>query len=364
MNPQIEPDNNSTEIVQDGVASGYVSLPFSANQFRDFIKSLLGSPQAITRVLPHPFEVSKSDIRSIHDLLMQRVTQQNHGFLAQFKSRVGFSDDTGDEQNSIESFMAYNQVRPVETTSITIKWNFLIKFEDKDTLERQVVTISFYAKPGNRYLDLDETILGQMIFFRAAAVTRGVIQYRIEHTARTWGADIDALLSGQLQEYTVNQPRLRRIINKHSEKIGIASAAWILISCLLGLAITTSNFSRHQEEQANKVLSVPYDNLASVGKRLDFLAGHIAAGLWEKYFLGAAGFMLLSLVLCIVIGTWAESSASARFPSFILFSRSDSAAKTREKKRLERNWQSFLLSAASAILYGITSNLIFRKLFE
>jgi hypothetical protein len=363
MTQSTDPESEASKITQGKVESGYVVLPFSDNQFRDFIKSLLGSPQAITRVFPYPFEITRADIQSLNDLLIQRVTQQNRGFLAQFKSRIGFSDDTGDEQNSIDNLVSYNEIRSVETSSITIKWDFLIQFEDKETPERQSVTISFYAKPGNRYFDWDGPELGRSLFGWAASSPRGVIQFRIQHTARTWGADIEALLSGQLQAYKTNEPKLRRLADKYSDAIGVITVVWVIISCLVGLFVTTASITKDLESKANAIRSVSYDNLASIGKRIDFIIEVMSSGLWEKYFLGAAGFLLLSIIVAAVIGTWAETTASAESPSFIIFSRSDQGAKKRELRKLERKWLSFITSSASAIIYGVASSLIFERLF-
>jgi hypothetical protein len=362
MSASASSEREPSNIIPGNVESGYVVLPVSGDQFRDFVKSLLGSPQAITRVLRDPFEIRQADIQSLHDLLIQRVTQQNRGFLAQFKARIGFSDDSGVELNSIENLLSYNEIRPVVTRSITIKWDFLLKFEDKENPERQTVTISFYADFGPSLFDSDSTAISDL-FFSLSVRKAGVIQFRVEHTARTWGADIEALLSNQLSAYKKTQPRLRRYANKNSSSIATFVAGWIILSCLIGIALTTMNFSKSQAGKASVLASSSYQSLASIGKGIDYLLDTISSGLWEKYFIGATGFMILSVIVATVVGAWAGSSASAKRPSFILLSRADMDAKAREMGRLDRQWGSFLASSISAIGYGIISSLIFEKLF-
>lgn len=48
---------------------GYVVLPFNEDGFRDFIKSLLGSPQTIGKSIYGAFEIEVADIRNLHQLI-------------------------------------------------------------------------------------------------------------------------------------------------------------------------------------------------------------------------------------------------------------------------------------------------------
>jgi len=44
------------------VQAGYVTLPFNDDQFKEFIKGLLGSPQTISKALEGAFEITFEDI--------------------------------------------------------------------------------------------------------------------------------------------------------------------------------------------------------------------------------------------------------------------------------------------------------------
>ncbi|MFZ2975501.1 MAG: hypothetical protein WA055_02610 [Candidatus Moraniibacteriota bacterium] len=60
---------------------GYLALPFNGEQLKQFITGLLGTPQTITKRIKGNFELSLKDLQNFHDLIDQRITQQNNGYL-------------------------------------------------------------------------------------------------------------------------------------------------------------------------------------------------------------------------------------------------------------------------------------------
>jgi hypothetical protein len=58
---------------------------------------------------------------------------------------------------------------------------------------------------------------------------RGNVFVRINHTDRTWGTDIDALLTGQIKTFFRRESTLRELIRLHSTKLGFASAIAIAL---------------------------------------------------------------------------------------------------------------------------------------
>jgi len=91
---------------------GFVVFPYNKEQLRDFITSLLGSPQTIGKAFRGEFEINLDDLRNLHQLIMQRVSQQNDGVLIQFKSKIVYSDNSSVELTSIDELLTYNEIRP------------------------------------------------------------------------------------------------------------------------------------------------------------------------------------------------------------------------------------------------------------
>ena len=191
------------------IEEGYVKLPLNEGQFRDFIKSLLGSPQSINKNINGSYQVDVNDVRNIHLILIQRVSQQNNGLLISFVAKIFFSDDSSVELNSIEEFSTYNELRPVKAVGLHITWDFVIRFQDKNVPEKQRIQLSFNTAD---YIALDD--------LRSSRYYGDFINFRIEHTARTWGADIESLLTNHLSSLLQKTPRLKKIIRENDEAIG------------------------------------------------------------------------------------------------------------------------------------------------
>src|ERR1051325_7012211 len=100
------------------IESGFLRLPLDQDQFKDFIKGLLGRPQTISRQIAGPFDIEFTDIQSLDQLLWQRISQQNGGALVQFNGRLVFNDNSTVELNSLNELTSYNEVRPVFCTGL------------------------------------------------------------------------------------------------------------------------------------------------------------------------------------------------------------------------------------------------------
>ena len=127
------------------VEEGFVVLPMTGDQFKEFVKSLLGNPQTISKNFAGSFDIEPADVRNLYHLILQRITQQNDGILASFSGKFVFSDDSTVELNSIEELLTYNEVRPITSRALHLTWSFMVRFQDKKTPEKQRIQISFIA---------------------------------------------------------------------------------------------------------------------------------------------------------------------------------------------------------------------------
>lgn len=101
--------NTEIEEVKD-FQKGYLTLPFNEEQFQSFIR-LLGTPQTITKRIKGNFEIHLKDLQNFHDLINQRITQQNNGKLIQLKTQVYYSDGSSVILSSYEELVTYNEVK-------------------------------------------------------------------------------------------------------------------------------------------------------------------------------------------------------------------------------------------------------------
>lgn len=157
-----------------------VVLPCPPDQFRDFIAGLLGRAQTIESVVDGPFEVDKHSVENLFHLIQQRIGSQNEATLVQFTSRVIYNDNSSVLLNSLESFLTYNEVKPLISVGLHLSWTYLIKFQNKPFPEKQGIVISFDTT--GRSMSFQGVGALQLVYRDASPV-----KLRIEHTDRTWG---------------------------------------------------------------------------------------------------------------------------------------------------------------------------------
>jgi hypothetical protein len=182
MNEEINigSENNGGVSIQPAEAEnqGYIRLPFKSDQFKDFISSLLGSPQALNGSISGSYRCTPEAIRDIFSLLDTRVSRQNNGKMIQFTSILYFSDNTSIEINSLAELITYRDPGRNPIIRLDTKSQYLTSFSSNKVPEKQTVEINFFSFwDGRAYLDQISKI-----------------DYRIEHTDRTFGYDIRGLI--------------------------------------------------------------------------------------------------------------------------------------------------------------------------
>src|SRR6185436_4636512 len=242
------PELNEKESKLELSSQGYVTLPFNNDEFKEFVVGLLGKPQTIDGIVKGAFEIGVTEIRNVYELINQRITQQNDGTLIQFNARINFSDESSILINSIEELLPYNVIKPVISTAIHLSFQYLIRFLDKKVPEKQEINISFI--PSREKLEDSEITFGEKTVQSFAQrvtpeVSMGFIQFTIKHTARTWGADIESLLSNHFKSIMLPEAPSKRFLREYK---GTIALCMFLIIFGLGIysAITVSNIKEAQ----------------------------------------------------------------------------------------------------------------------
>lgn len=334
-----------------------VVLPCSTDDFGKFISGLLGKPQTMSNTIKGPFEITQQDVLDVHALLTQRVAQQNQGTLMQFTAKLIFSDDSSVLLNSIDDFSSYAEVRAVSCLSLHLSWVFLVKFNDKAHPEKQQIDLSFAGGYGSSIIDNDMPVM----FFDGAGT--GFIAYRISHTARTWGADIDSLLSSHLRGVVDEIPEIRKWLAKHGEKISLLTFSIIFLSSIIGTFFATSSFVAKQKAALLALGSIS-SKAAVTSQQMAYLLDTVASGTWERYLLISVSFLLFSLVSSILISVWVSSTANNLPPSFLLLTRESEKRKKRILAKRNTKWLSFIGAVFSGLALGIGGNICYVLWFE
>ena len=292
---------------------GYLALPFDAQQFKDFLIGLLGKPQKIEKVIDGNFEVSLADAQNFHHLLAQRINQQNDAKLLQFRAKISFDDKSSVELNSFEELETYNEVRPIVSTDLVLSWDYLVLFNDKKQPEKQTIEIGIYTGGRRRASKSTSVLLDQEYF----VVGTGVFRITILHTARTWAADIEAMLTNHIESLLKSPDKSREFLDNHQTIIGFGAAIiFYAIAIYGGFGATKSYLDQVALMARNTIMGQ-----ADVGAKINTLASFVLQGSVAEHYLELFFFLTLSLFLAILLGIWVASNIVSPNHSFILLIR-------------------------------------------
>jgi hypothetical protein len=334
-----------------------VQLPCSPDTFTTFISGLLGKPQTIEQTFRGQFEITKADVESIFHLVDQRVKQQNEASLVQFTVKIVYDDGSSVLLNSLAEFLHYTEVRPIVSTAVHLSWTYLIKFQDKSSPEKQEIELSFSAQGRGSILILRN---GELIDSpRVSLRSEEMIFLRIRHTARTWGVDLESLVSGQVKGLLQEEPTWKRLLYEYSERVGLATGLIFFVIALIGVFVSTNRFVETQMGIAQSLMTSTSSDLSDISKKLNFIIERAASGEWTRFIFASAIFVVLSLIASLFLGIWSGVTADNRPSSFILLSRRAEENKRTTLEKQKRQWLAFGASVVSSVVTGFISNILF-----
>ncbi len=343
-------DSNKSQTLLDSRA---VVLPCEPDHFRDFIAGLLGRPQTIERIIRGRFEVDRHNIENLYHLIDQRISSQNDATLIQFTARILFDDDSSVLLNSFFDFGAYNEVKPLVSQGVFLSWTYLVKFKNKAFPEKQQIEVGFFTGDAQR-VHQGEDLIDRMLL--GSFGERMLV--RINHTDRSWGADIESLLEGFLRSLVRVDSNSREFVRRKSIWIGIISGIILFISiAVYGRTLTTELSSQLLGSYKFQVSSPV--NLEQISNEMSIVLDAIlknpssAAANYDIYLSVAA--LVVSVTSAILIGLF----ASKAIPSFVLLTTKAQEKRAQAYKKDKENWLKFLGSVFGAIAISVLGNYAF-----
>lgn len=339
-----------------------VVLPCDPEQFGEFVSGLLGKPQTNEKSIHGVFEITRQDVVNTFHLVNQRIHQQNDAYLIQFTVRILYNDDSSVLLNTLEDFEHYTEIRPIASIGVVLSWTYLIQFKSKRVPEKQEINLSFQS--GNAE---DETLNDDDFF-----VVRGSNQWydsaniflRINHTERTWGVDIESLLTGHAKTLVKNPSGPEKFIYKNSAIIGLSIGTLFFFGAIMSVFLTSSRFIESYLAKVHTLAKDATNNTAILSSKLDFLIEIISTGAWPRFIFAVVVFLVISLILSVVLGIWVGVKANNRPTSYVLLSKAAEEQRIKHMNKLRRDWFMFSLSIATSIVTGIVSTIIFTKYFS
>lgn len=353
--------NDSSEKEMEKKSEYGVILPCEPSDFGAFVSGLLGKPQTIEKSFNYTFEISEHDISNTFHLVEQRIHQQNEASLIQFTVKIIYGDDSSVLLNSLEDFSSYTEIRPLKSVGVHLSWVYLVKFRNKKVPEKQQIDLSIVADIEPYNIIEEDGILIQSR--RRIFALHTPINLRINHTERTWGVDIESLLTGHIKTWIRPQNKTSKYIYKKSDVIGLSIGVLFFIGAIIGVIFAGINFINSYSEAASAIetSAVPSQNIVQL--KIDFLVDIITQGIWHRFIFKAVLFIVFSLIVSIILGFWVTKKANNRPISFVLLSKAACEYRKKILSKRKRDWFLFVVSIFTSIIAGVISSLIFTKYF-
>jgi hypothetical protein len=186
----------------------------------------------------------------------------------------------------------------------------------------------------------------------------GMMTFRISHTSRTWGSDIENLLSGHMKGLLIPEDKtLRSVVRKFHTLlwniVALSAFSVLFLGLIAGLNwVASLNSSKYIFGQND--VNDPLDRIYHL---LQFMTTDILGVKRAAFTVGITIIIGLGLAMCYIItGLLLEDAKQSR-PSFVVLSRSAETARTAELRSYERGWRSFFWSFGTAVIAGVLGNI-------
>jgi len=301
--------NENENLEPEDFSKGYLTLPFDGDQFKDFITGLLGKPQTIQKSITGTFTIQIKDLQNFHELLLQRIVQQNGGALIQFVAKIYYDDNSSVQLGSYSELLTYNEVKPVISLAVQLSWVFLIKFADKPNPEKQTIDLLIST---DRYHDFNEGL-----YFTSRGF--GYFKITIQHTARSWGTDIENLLANQAYSCLIQPKGYKTWLKENDFIVSFILGMTIFVTCLFGGYLATNQFLNDQVLQS-KAYTIGKSHTET--QKIDFLIKYIASGVSTQLYFKLIIFLIFAALISFLFGKLIQSQVEDIYePSFVILTK-------------------------------------------
>ncbi|WP_042168049.1 hypothetical protein [Paenibacillus gorillae] len=332
------------------IDQGFVKLPIHHEALRGFVSSLLGRPQTVEQLFKNPFTLEINNILNLYHSLEQRV-RQNPAQQLDFKTIITYEDDSSVTLGSIEELRTYNGIRPLVITRLNLYWSYLIHFADKESPEKQeieIVFVSDYIIPKERP--------NNFLTFKNV----GKIQYIIRYTDRTWGSDIQNLLSNQIKPLLEEENKFYAFLRKYQSPITFLCSIFLFVIILIGCISTANRYSVYSIKKIKNIIGSSSD----LHVKLDKISEYIASGDWLQFNLIVTVILIAGVFLSIMAGILFDSILDkvSLNESFICLNDQTKKFKEKSRRSSRNNVIKFITSFLISVSCGVIGNYIFQML--
>lgn len=255
--------------------------------------------------------------------------------------------------SSIDGLKAYNEIKFVSAIALEISWSFLVVFPGKTAPEKQVITMLFST--GKKHQIIAKDRVHQLV----RTIKTGFIDFRIQHTARTWGIDIENLLDKLVDGIIYHEPRLKVWLRANSNRL--TGGMWLLLMAVLifGLSWVLWGFIKAHNETVSVLLNGG-NNQEALNSKLNYILELTVSGkvIYAPFFAIAA--LVCGMIILGIISVKADTYLDYREPAFLLLTKKSEEDLKRYNKKVARSICYFILINICGIMTSVIGTVLFE----
>lgn len=338
-----------------------IILPLKKHELGNFITSLLGQQQSLSRVNNRTFDIDHAWLINLHEMIDQRIRQQASAHLVDFAAAIYFENDAKRIITTIDAFKGYIETKKETTKGVTLVWSYLIQFPGKSHPEKQ--EISFFARvnPLENSTEVSRGFSSTLVNMAVDENEYSFIGYEVSHTERTWGDDIEALTSNQIEKVIRPENALSNIAyNCFRWGLAIGLFAFFLIYPIYQSTIGSENAVAALMAEYNAINNEPY-SITLLSSKIDIIANMLEAHATNK---SKSAFTILTAFIAPILLFLTLRFTRKSSHSFIILSPADNKRRDSLLKKESRSIPLMLGAYLCAIAAGIFGNYGYSALIK
>jgi hypothetical protein len=304
-------------------------------------------------------KITLDSIENFYHLIQQRITQQNSGVLVRFTCLIQYQDGTSIELNNIDDLRIYTEVGPKISIGVALSWLYFIKFPDSSTPEPQAIDVWMECETGA--IDFKNRNSGEFssLKMRNSFERRytGRISFRIAHTARTWGFDMENMLSSYIKNLFVSDDEPLRDVFRSNRTLFIwfSAVVGLLIAFMTAVQVGT-HFAKKGYQKYVQMGEL--EDFSFLMKKIDLMSQDIQGKniVWLQF--GVSFTFVFTFIFFIYGFIGFIDGAMKEKPSFIIINEASMSFSLVEVKKYEKGWRNLVLSSISTVFFGVLGNVV------
>jgi hypothetical protein len=334
-----------------------ISFPIAKKDLGNFVSNLLGQKQSIERTYPIDFEIDHPWLINLHECIEQRISQQAHSQLLNFKAVVYFKSGTKRTITTFESFSAYVETKPLISIGIKIVWEYLVSFPNQAHPENQQISLSAFTRRENK--EKTKSFL-DVIFDSSRDSTDAFLNIQIDHTERTWGDDVENVISSCVEDIHIRKTTKAMLFKLSRLLFVLAAILSMMVYPLYSSMTVNSELSVSLSELYEPLKDQALIDVALINNKIDLVYEAISSFEQKRNDKNLQAFFAAFLLpFSLVIFMFFTKSTTN---SHILLTKKSQELKIKNDKKAKRKVAIVILSYLASIIAGIIATYGFNIL--